>query len=418
MNKDLLYIFIIIVLIIILVIGIFTFSSLNVDTNNIQNTTNIIDDNSKIIGNEIVFPDRIVYKDENYKYFELIKDTNEYQSLINVLKICIKSYTTDGKAVTSDELDNLRNSSFLEFDYNTASKNYLISFRDNNLIRLFKDSGQICSSKLENTEYLKNILNNLTENMTPNDLDYKEYPLTTTVVSLSKIKKDSRFENIYENVYQVKISDYDIYKEFEKEYDFNISSISEESFENNIVILTMCNFRDVDIDVNIGNIRYCYSGTSNTYYPNVLRVSTIVNSNCIYNTNLEIPTTEDLVSQHDLQVENLNTSIFETDFTKFYTNYKSSSSKISKSEAKKIAEIGFDEASRIVGDYPKSSETCTLEDVHPNNFFTRKYYEYDFSDPTTVSAYCFSREDELGNGVTIYVDSKLGKIIGGNAFGD
>ena len=81
-------------------------------------------------------------------------------------------------------------------------------------------------------------------------------------------------------------------------------------------------------------------------------------------------------------------------------------------------EIAFDEASRIVGEYPKSSQTCTLEDVHPNNFFTRKYYEYDFSDPTTVSAYCFSREDELGNGVTIYVDSKLGKIIGGRAFGD
>ena len=73
MKKNLLYIFIIIVLIIILVIGIFTFSSLNVDTNNIQNTTNIIDDNSKIIENEIVFPDRIVYKDENYKYFEFIK---------------------------------------------------------------------------------------------------------------------------------------------------------------------------------------------------------------------------------------------------------------------------------------------------------------------------------------------------------
>ena len=88
MKKNLLYIFIIIVLIIILVIGIFTFSSLNVDTNNIQNTTNIIDDNSKIIENEIVFPDRIVYKDENYKYFEFIKDTNEYKSLINVLKIC------------------------------------------------------------------------------------------------------------------------------------------------------------------------------------------------------------------------------------------------------------------------------------------------------------------------------------------
>ena len=52
MKKNLLYIFIIIVLIIILVIGIFTFSSLNVDTNNIQNTTNIIDDNSKIIENE------------------------------------------------------------------------------------------------------------------------------------------------------------------------------------------------------------------------------------------------------------------------------------------------------------------------------------------------------------------------------
>ena len=35
-----------------------------------------------------------------------------------------------------------------------------------------------------------------------------------------------------------------------------------------------------------------------------------------------------------------------------------------------------------------------------------------------VIAYCFRRTDDIGNGVEIYIDNKLGKIIGGRAFGD
>ena len=38
--------------------------------------------------------------------------------------------------------------------------------------------------------------------------------------------------------------------------------------------------------------------------------------------------------------------------------------------------------------------------------------------PYTVEVYAFTRKDEMGNGVEIYVDKKLGKIVGARAFGD
>ena len=36
-----------------------------------------------------------------------------------------------------------------------------------------------------------------------------------------------------------------------------------------------------------------------------------------------------------------------------------------------------------------------------------------------VEAYCFTRVDDLNlNGLTVYIDVKLGKVIGAHAFGD
>ena len=417
MNINFKHIFIVVILILILVICIFLFSTVNTETNNILLNNTIINNDSNIIGNEIKLPDRIVYKSNDNKYFEFTKDSNDYNDLINVLTVCITSYTDSGKALTLNEINSLRDKSFLEFDYNTASKNFLLSFDNNTLTRLFKSSGQICSSKLQNIDYLKSTLDSLSEKKPSSDFNYKIFPLVNSI-TLDTLESDSELDKIQENIYQIKISDYDTYEKFKNKYNLNVPSISSNSFENNIVILTISNFRDIDVEVNIGNIRYTYSGNSNTYTSNVLLVSKIVNSNCIYNTDLTIPTYEELAEYHDEQVNNLDENTFETNFTQFYKEYSSSSSKISKSEAQKIADIGFSEVERIVGKYPESSETYALRDVHPNNLFFRKYYEYDFSDSTTVTAHCFSREDELGNGITIYVDNKLGKIIGGNAFGD
>ena len=74
--------------------------------------------------------------------------------------------------------------------------------------------------------------------------------------------------------------------------------------------------------------------------------------------------------------------------------------------------------SKISGNYDKETQECIELEITPNNFFTRKYNEGDKTASYTVEGYAISRQDEMGNGVQIYVDKRLGKIVGASAFGD
>ena len=79
---------------------------------------------------------------------------------------------------------------------------------------------------------------------------------------------------------------------------------------------------------------------------------------------------------------------------------------------KKIAESGFTEsASRIAGEgiNDTKEENIELREVSPNNYFTRKYNEYD-KVYTNIKrkAYVVTNENEMGNGVSVYVDANTG----------
>ena len=65
------------------------------------------------------------------------------------------------------------------------------------------------------------------------------------------------------------------------------------------------------------------------------------------------------------------------------------------------------------------SQRIKIEEVSPNNYFTRKDREYDKTySNITRKAYIVTRENDMGNGISIYVDATTGLIIGGRAFGD
>lgn len=119
-------------------------------------------------------------------------------------------------------------------------------------------------------------------------------------------------------------------------------------------------------------------------------------------------------------VENLDSNIFLKDFEGY--NISSNEIKISEERAKKIAEKGFKEsASRIAGEEIEDTEkeNITIKDVWANNYFTRKYNQGDeVYTNLKRKAYVVTKENELGNGVMIYVDVTTGLIIGGSAFGD
>ena len=95
--------------------------------------------------------------------------------------------------------------------------------------------------------------------------------------------------------------------------------------------------------------------------------------------------------------------------------------KITEKKAKEIAQKGFDESKRIAseGTDNTDSETVKIEEVVANNYFTRYYYQgNEFYDNIKRKCYAIQRENDMGCGVTIYVDVTTGLIIAGRAFGD
>ena len=111
-------------------------------------------------------------------------------------------------------------------------------------------------------------------------------------------------------------------------------------------------------------------------------------------------------------------------FLKGFENYSPSSNEviISESKAKEIAQIGFEESKKRIaseGADDVDSQRIKIEEVSPNNYFTRKDREYDKTySNITRKAYIVTRENDMGNGISIYVDATTGLIIGGRAFGD
>ena len=117
---------------------------------------------------------------------------------------------------------------------------------------------------------------------------------------------------------------------------------------------------------------------------------------------------------------NLDESVFLLDFDNY--NPGNNETKISEVKAKQIAQKGFDESKkRIAGEGADdtASEKVKVDQISPNNYFTRYGREYDKT-YTNIKRKCYiiSRENDMGNGIRIYVDASTGLIIGGTAYGD
>ena len=383
----------------------------------------------QVIGVEIIEPDRIVYKDEQENYFQFLKGDENYKKIIDILKKSIVSYNAKGKTLTDEEIDQIHSKSIIEFDYETISKNYIIQLEENEneaVIRLADNGGTVVTQKIKNINKIKNTLSEVSSNSMSYKLEYKELISKNTLDAL-EYKYKQQFKTINYKIYQAKIDDIDEYEKFSYICDFAFEEeITEETFADNDLILTVSLLPKIEIKVNIGNIKYTYDNVENAkmqYTVHLLKVSKIVNTDCIYNTDLtEIENKVDLDNmnvQYDEAVNNLDSEIFMKDYDKFIEEYEKTTTTISEEEATEIADKGFKEAERICGAYSKSTQTVGIKTVKPNSFFTRKYNEYDNVYDTSIECYVFKRFDDMQlNGVEIYVDTKTGKIVGGGAFGD
>ena len=386
--------------------------------------------NSKNFLKNVADPDRIVYKEED-KYYEINKNDELYNTLIENIAKKIDTSKKEN-TIPQEDVDNIHKSQcFIEFDYNTISKNYILEIGDKSkFIKLLDSGAEVVQNDIKDMQSIKKIIENkLNKDQYYTMNENKQY-ISQNLIESIPYKYLQQFKQVDSTIYQKIIQDkssLEMYKsicnlKFEEE-------IPEDIFDKNILILTLSIPRDITVKVNIGNIKYYYDNKANNYEytAHLLIVSKIVNYNCIYNiNNVSIKEKEELKeyeTKYDNNVNNLNQNIFEknnsTNTSSKNTTSKNSSKQITKQEADKIADEGFKQAGNIAGEYSKTSQTSEIQEVYANNFFTRKYNETDkvYNDKK-IKCYVYTRKDDMGNGVSVYIDYNTGKIIGGYAFGD
>ena len=156
-------------------------------------------------------PDRIIYKNQQNQYIIIESDTSEYATIYSELY----NRTTnpiEGKVYSEDEISQMQErGSFIEFDYNTKSKNFVFFFEEPGvgIIKRFTDSGQVIKTSLSDTEQLITTLNKITKNNTIYEkYDFsKDYNYNSENM-LTEIPLGLGFSQEKEGVYQ-KIIQYD-----------------------------------------------------------------------------------------------------------------------------------------------------------------------------------------------------------------
>lgn len=377
-------------------------------------------------------PDRIIYKPSNEdKYYEILPNEELYNQIIQTISENIGELNKK-EEISQERIDEIhKDNSYLEFDYNRESKNYIIPINAENIgvIKLKSEGGTILNSRIKHTRYLKRYIDKyIKEN------ERKSYTMNTNqeyvsknVVEIFPYRYKQEFKEIDYTVYQKIITnweDYELYKAMcQLEFD---ELLPEDIFDDNVLVLTMSMPSKVSVKISIGNLKYTYDSDENSIYSgyraHLLKVSKIVNTNCIYNTNLVLQKQEEARAkfneEYNSKVDSIDTDVFVTNFEE-YTSAVNTDILVSASKAKEIAEKAFEEAARIAGEYDKSTQTMKKEYVYANNFFTAKYTDSPRNYRSKkIQSYVFTREDEMGNGISIYVDVNTGKVIGGKAFGD
>lgn len=234
-------------------------------------------------------PDRIIYKNKNGDYYIIQDGTKAYSKIYS--ELYNRTYNPiEGKVYSEDEITELENKgSFVELDYNTKSKNIIFMLEENEIgiIRRFTDSGQVIKTSIDNIKELTSKLDTQTKEMTKYNFDknnsymsenaLKEVPTNVDI----GLKQNGIYQN---NVYQTVIEyDDNKYENLLKQLNFKSNNqLKDVDFEKENVIITISKYDINEIKQNIGNIKYKLGNTRSDYLVNVLIVSKIVNTNCIY----------------------------------------------------------------------------------------------------------------------------------------
>lgn len=383
MKKFILYI---LLLVIISCIIYFIFKiEINHEKNEIDTFGKISEDS------ELPIPNRIVYKRQNGKYVIIDSDSPEFQYIYNEL-YRRTSNIIEGKTFKEEEISQMQEKEcFIEFDYNRISKNYIFMLEEPEIgiIKRLEDGGQVIATNLEDKESLIKKIENWTK-----DFNYYDFKEVIEALDVGPTEEIPKFNSNRETA-----------------------------------VITLSKYEIKNVKQNIGNIKYEFGNYQDEFFVNILIVSKVVNTNCIY---YEINNTEPVIT------ENLNNSNDEyavqyyMENGKYYSELNNQKVEIISKE--KACDIADKEAQNAKYQYqPWKSEfysrgydkkdsisaelISNLSSISKFSHWNEEWKVSDYKNKLMWKVRLFDENDPLTS-LYIYVDAINGKIIGAGASSD
>lgn len=384
------------------------------------------DDNVGTIADNTILPtpDRIIYKNKDNKYIIINSGTNEYTNIYSELY----NRTTniiDGKVYSEEQISEMQNrGSFIEFDYNTKSKNFVFMLEENEvgIIKRLSNSGQTIKNSLDDKVNLIKKIDNLIK-----DKIRYEFNTESSFISentLSKVDYDmplsqTKVAGVYQKI--IEYSENDYYEILEKLNFKTNKELPKVDFDKQSVVIIVSRYEIQEIKQSIGNIKYELGKFCDEYVVNVLIVSKVVNANCIYyNTNLG----ESSVSQFTVN-NNENGVEYFVENGKYYTNKNHTKTEIISIET--AADIADNEAKKQKYQYQGwksefySRESANdsiagelilgLDDISKFSHWRNEWKNEEYENKIMWKIGLFDRNDPLTT-LYIYIDAINGNVIG------
>ena len=373
----------------------------------------------------------------------LLGESKDYTDILNELINGIDS-KGEGPIVSKEEIEEIeQNENYIELDYDTVSKNYVIAYEQesNNVIFRNDTGGQVVKQTLDNKEKLSKLVEEKTRNNTSNCYhmeDSKEYKVTNEIPKEVFESNNSDFRQYEDGVYGVKIQSEEKLNEMLTRYNIELEEeIPSDIFDKTDIILIISKYNIEKIETRVGGLTYYFTGDKrqDSYLANVFAASKAINTNCVYRNMDNITGNVSYGSvNNNASTDNVNTSSSNVNNTTVSSSNVDKTVKITKEEAADIAEkeakkskyqyqgwVSDFSATEVFsdgnGNYEISAELLySLDDIH------RLYYwEDDWAKDSNINnlfkgqpVWCIrlgDKNDPLTN-LYIYVDATNGDILG------
>lgn len=311
-------------------------------------------------------PDRIVYKIKGEdKYYVYTSAKNDYDVLLNQLIKCVDGVGEGAKLSQEDMKKIEEEENYIELDYDTISKNYVISYQKENynVIKRTDEGGIVVKNNIKQRETLEKLLaEQIREKKECYEmLDNKEYRLLEPI-SYEVPSWSNELKKYEQGIYSVRLGTKDAWEKFkENNYIVMSQDIPEEQFEKTNVMATITKYQIDKIETRIGGATLYFKGAEqkDKYYVNLYCISKAVNINCIYRN-------FNAIIQETIEVQQSENAVNTLNKTSNNTNIKNENP-ISEERAKQIAIEALKE------DGITTYESIKIERKAENKYYLQKW---------------------------------------------